>query len=137
MSDTTQTNDPKTTADQEVQDLKDEISHMDAHEAFDMLYSTVLERQMHPEEGSYTSYLFAKGDSKILKKVGEECTEVIIAALSQSQEELVGELADLMYHLTVLMAQKGVTMDQVKAELTRRHAKKHNLKPERKPVTQY
>ncbi len=69
--------------------------------------------------------------------MADECSEVILAALNQSQEDLVGELADLMYHLTVLMAQKGVTMDQVKAELTRRHAKKHNLKAERKPITQY
>lgn len=131
MSDTSQN------SQNEVTKIKDELNHMDTHQAFDMLYQTVLERQMNPEQGSYTSYLFEKGQDKILKKVGEECTEVVIAALNGTKEDLIGELSDLMYHLTVLMAQKGVTMDEVKAELTRRHAKKHNLKAERKPITQY
>lgn len=117
--------------------IENEVSHMDAHSAFDLLYSTVLERQMHPEAGSYTAYLFEKGQGKILKKVGEECTEVIIAALSQTKEDLVNELADLLYHLMVLMAEKGVTLEDVETELKKRSAKKHNLKAERKPVTNY
>ncbi len=104
---------------------------------FAVLYDTVIDRKNNPEEGSYTAYLYSKGEEKILKKVGEECTEVIIASLSQSKEDLVNELGDLFYHVMVLMAQKGVTLEEVEAELARRSQKKHNLKAERKPVTNY
>lgn len=101
------------------------------------LYETVLERKANPEEGSYTCYLFNKGEGKILKKVGEECTEVIIASLHQTREELVGELGDLLYHLAVLMVEKGVAWSDVEKELEKRSAKKHNLKAERRPIEQY
>lgn len=94
------------------------------------LYETVLDRKANPEEGSYTSYLFGKGEDKILKKVGEECTEVIIASLSQSREDLINEFGDLFYHLVVLMVQKGVSLEEISAELERRSGKKHNLKAE-------
>lgn len=104
---------------------------------FSVLYETVMDRKENPEEGSYTAYLFSKGEEKILKKVGEECTEVIIASLSQQKEDLVNELGDLFYHLMVLMAQKGVSLSDVEAELARRSQKKHNLKAERKPITEY
>ena len=99
-----------------------------------VLYETVIDRKANGEEGSYTSYLFNKGLDKILKKVGEECTEVVIASLSQSKEELVGEIGDLMYHLIVLMVEKGITLDDVNAELEKRSQKTHNLKAERKPI---
>lgn len=102
-----------------------------------VLYQTVKSRQETMEEGSYTAYLFSKGEEKILKKLGEECTEVIIASLSQSKEELIGEMGDLLYHLVVLMAQKGVSLDEVEAELAKRSKKTHNLKPERKPIEHY
>lgn len=102
---------------------------------FANLYETVIDRKLNPEEGSYTAYLYAKGEEKILKKVGEECTEVIIASLSQDKEHLIGELADLQYHLMVLMAQKDVTLEELEEELSRRSQKKHNLKAERKPIT--
>ncbi|UNT96513.1 phosphoribosyl-ATP diphosphatase [Allobaculum mucilyticum] len=98
------------------------------------LYETVMERKENPEEGSYTAYLFSKGEDKILKKVGEECTEVIIASLSQSREELIGEFGDLLYHLCVLMAEKGISYSEVEAELEKRSKKKHNLKAERRPI---
>lgn len=104
---------------------------------FRALYETIMDRKENPEEGSYTAYLFAKGEEKILKKVGEECTEVVIASLSQTKEDLVNEMADLIYHLTVLMAQKGISMEDVEAELAKRSGKKHNLKAERKPITNY
>ena len=104
---------------------------------FENLYETVKDRKVNPEEGSYTSYLYDKGLEKILKKVGEENTEVIIASLSQSKEDLINELGDLFYHLFVLMIEKGVTLQEVEAELERRSAKKHNLKAERKPITNY
>ena len=68
--------------------------------------AVIAQCRAQPQEGSYTCYLFDKGLDKILKKVGEECTEVVIASLSQSKEELVGEIGDLMYHLIVLMANK-------------------------------
>ncbi len=102
---------------------------------FANLYETVIDRKLNPEEGSYTAYLYAKGEEKILKKVGEECTEVIIASLSQDKEHLISELADLQYHLMVLMAQKDVTLEELEEELSRRSQKKHNLKAERKPIT--
>ncbi len=97
-------------------------------------YAMIQDRKQNPEQGSYTNYLFDKGLEKILKKVGEESTEVIIASLSQSKEELVGEINDLLYHLQVLMVEKGVTMEDVEAELKRRSEKTHNLKAERKPI---
>lgn len=99
------------------------------------LYRTVMDRKEHPEEGSYTNYLFDKGLEKILKKIGEETSEVIIASITQTDEELIGELNDLLYHVLVLMAEKGITVADVEAEMIRRSAKQHNLKPERKPVT--
>lgn len=135
---TKNTKTPEVAAPAEKEDaLKEVLDHMDEREMFKVLYNTVLERQLHPEEGSYTSYLFNKGEGKILKKVGEECTEVIIASLSQSKEELVGEISDLLYHLMVLMAAKGVTLEDVEQELARCHKKEHNLKAERRPITQY
>lgn len=106
-------------------------------EELSVLYDTVKERKEHPEEGSYTCYLFDKGEEKILKKVGEECTEVIIASLHQSKEDLINEYGDLLYHLVVLMVEKGVTLEEVAAELARRSGKTHNLKPERRQITDY
>lgn len=106
-------------------------------EELSILYRTVEDRKNNPEEGSYTCYLFNKGEDKILKKVGEECTEVIIASLSQSKTDLINEFGDLFYHLVVLMVQKGVSLEEIAAELDRRSEKKHNLKAERKPITNY
>lgn len=99
------------------------------------MYETALDRKNNPEEGSYTTYLYEKGLDKILKKIGEETTEVVVASLSQSKEELIGELNDLAYHLIVLMVEKGITPEEFEAEMIRRSQKQHNLKPERKPVT--
>lgn len=97
-------------------------------------YETAVDRKNNPEEGSYTTYLFNKGLEKILKKVGEESTEVIIASLNGSKEELVGEINDLIYHVLVLMVEKGITLEDVEAEMVRRSQKQHNLKAERKPI---
>ena len=90
-----------------------------AHE-FEALYQVVADRKLHPKEGSYTNYLFDKGVNKILKKVGEECTEVVIAAKEEESSELVFEIADLLYHMTVLMVEKGITWEQVEEELAKR-----------------
>lgn len=98
-------------------------------------YETAVDRKNNPEEGSYTTYLFNKGLEKILKKVGEESTEVIIASLNGSKEELVGEINDLIYHVLVLLVEKGITLEDVEAEMVRRSQKQHNLKAERKPIT--
>jgi len=80
----------------------------------------VLDRRVHPKEGSYTNYLFDKGVDKICKKIGEEAAEVIIAAKNDSKDELRYEAADLLYHLTVLMADRGLTWGDLFAELAER-----------------
>jgi len=92
------------------------------------LYQTVISRKEQPVEGSYTCYLFEKGLDKILKKVGEECAETIIAAKNGRQEETVGEISDLIYHLTVMMAQQNIPLEAVLEELDRRSHKIGNLK---------
>ena len=84
------------------------------------LYDVVTERRDHPREGSYTNYLFTKGLDKILKKVGEESAEVIIAAKNRSREEVTYEVSDLIYHLTVLLVEQGVTLDDIYTELRKR-----------------
>ncbi len=92
------------------------------------LYQVVCSRRANPQEGSYTCYLFDQGLDKILKKVGEESAETIIAAKNGVQEETVGEICDLIYHLTVLMVQQGIPLEAVLSELDRRSQKIGNLK---------
>ena len=89
----------------------------------DDLYVTILDRKQHPKPGSYTNSLFEAGEDEIVKKVGEEAIEVIIAANGQPDQRVVEEAADLLYHLWVLLAWRGVTPEQVMAELERRHRK--------------
>ena len=95
------------------------------------LYEMLLGRKEQLPEGSYTTYLFQKGLDKILKKVGEECTEVIIAAKAEDKKETVYELADLAYHALVLMAQQGITVEDVQRELASRHVIDHKVKQEK------
>ena len=97
----------------------------------DGLYELLLGRKSERPEGSYTTYLFEKGRDKILKKVGEECTEVIIAGKADDRAEAVYELADLAYHALVLMADMGITPGDVRAELARRHIIDHKVKQEK------
>lgn len=85
------------------------------------VYNQIINRKENPVEGSYTNYLFDKGLDKILKKVGEETSEVIIGAKNKNKDELVYELSDLIYHSLVLMVSEGVTIDDIKEELTKRH----------------
>ena len=92
------------------------------------LYEVVLDRKASPQEGSYTCYLLDQGLDKILKKVGEECAETIIAAKNDVPDDTVGEIADLIYHLLVMMAEKNIPLDNVLAELDRRARKIGNLK---------
>lgn len=97
-------------------------------DALQALYETVLQRKGENTEGSYTCYLFEKGIDKILKKCGEECSEVIIAAKNGQKEALVLEISDLLYHLNVLMVNEGVSYEDVQAELAKRSGKQGNLK---------
>lgn len=92
------------------------------------LYKTVVERKEKKEEGSYTCYLFEKGIDKILKKCGEECSEVIIAAKNGDNRETVLEISDLLYHLMVLMVDQGIALEDVMQELDKRSQKTGNLK---------
>jgi phosphoribosyl-ATP pyrophosphohydrolase len=96
------------------------------------LYEIIKERKSEPQEGSYTSYLFEKGLDKILKKVGEECTETIIASKGTDKNEVVLEICDLSYHLLVLLAELDVDIKDVEAELQNRREKIGNLKNIRK-----
>lgn len=89
-------------------------------EVVERLYDKVGDRRKNPVEGSYTCYLFEKGIDKILKKVGEENTEVVIAAKNESKEEVIYEISDLVYHLTVLMNYMGVTYEDIAGELIKR-----------------
>ena len=92
------------------------------------LYRVVQNRRANPAEGSYTCYLFSQGLDKILKKCGEECSEVIIAAKNNDHNELVMEISDLLYPLTVLMVHQNVTVEDINAELEKRSLKSNNLK---------
>ena len=96
----------------------------------DALYNLLSGRKSSPKEGSYTTYLFEKGIDKILKKVGEESTEVIIAGTKQDKEETVYELADLVYHCMVLMVEAGISLEDVRKELGKRHIVDHKVKQE-------
>ena len=86
----------------------------------DELYSVIMDRKEHPAEGSYTNYLFEKGTEKIAKKVGEEAVETAIAAAKKNKQEVIGEIADLEYHLLVLMADMGITLEDLEKELRSR-----------------
>ena len=95
------------------------------------LYDLLVDRKETKPEGSYTTYLFEKGLDKILKKVGEECTEVIIAGKAEDKKETIYELADLAYHAMVLMVQMGITVEDVHRELASRHIIDHKVKQEK------
>lgn len=95
------------------------------------LYDMLAGRKKEMPEGSYTSYLFAKGIDKILKKVGEESTEVIIAGKADDKAETIYEIADLMYHVMVLMVEMGISVDEVMDELASRHIIDHKVKQEK------
>ena len=102
-------------------------------EPFDLegLYALLEGRKKDLPEGSYTTYLFQKGMDKILKKVGEECTEVIIAGKAGDKRETVYEIADLMYHIMVLMVEMGISVEDVRTELASRHVIDHKVKQEK------
>ncbi len=98
--------------------------------SLEALYALLIGRNEQRPEGSYTTYLFEKGKEKILKKVGEECTEVIIGAMKDSREETIYEISDLCYHVLVLMVSCGITVADIRAELASRHVIDHKVKQE-------
>ena len=95
------------------------------------LYDLLVGRKKDKPEGSYTTYLFEKGIDKILKKVGEECTEVIIAGKADDKKETIYEIADLAYHTMVLMVQMGISVEDIQRELASRHIIDHKVKQEK------
>lgn len=95
------------------------------------LIDTIEGRKLNPKEGSYTTYLFEKGIDKILKKVGEESTEVIIAGKANDKAETIYEISDLMYHVLVLMIEMGISVDDIMNELKSRHVIDHKVKQEK------
>ena len=99
--------------------------------SYDGLMELIKDRKTSPQEGSYTTYLFHKGLDKILKKVGEESTEVIIAAKAEDRKETVYEIADLAYHVMVLMVEAGISLDEIRDELASRHVIDHKVKQEK------
>lgn len=100
--------------------MKKEYQDANPLKVFEHVYSVIQDRKEHPKEGSYTNYLFDKGIDKILKKVGEEATEVVIAAKNPDPEEIKYELSDFLYHAMVLMVEKGVTWEDITKELANR-----------------
>ena len=100
--------------------VKKEYVERNPLKVFEDVYAVIMDRKEHPKEGSYTNYLFDKGLDKILKKVGEEATEIVIAAKNPDAEETKYEISDFLYHLMVLMAEKGVTWDDITSELAQR-----------------
>ena len=96
--------------------------------AIEREYQVILDRRADRQEGAYTCYLFDQGIDKILKKVGEECTEMVIAAKNNDKDETVYEITDLIYHTLVMMANQGITPADIQAELDKRAEKAGNLK---------
>ena len=109
-----------------------EVYQSEEHPGFSYngLYKLIQGRKTEPKEGSYTTYLFEKGIDKILKKVGEENTEVIIAAAKEDKAETIYEIADLAYHVMVMMVEQGISLDDVSAELAKRHVIDKKVKQE-------
>jgi phosphoribosyl-ATP pyrophosphohydrolase len=97
-------------------------------DAFKDMYDVVVDRRANPQEGSYTCYLFDKGIDKILKKCGEECTEMVIAAKNNDKDELANEINDLLYHMIVMMVDRGVTVEDIESIMVERSKKIGNLK---------
>mgnify|MGYP004472355735 FL=1 len=100
------------------------------------LYELVLNRKNNPQAGSYTDYLFTKGLDKVLKKIGEEATEVIVAAKNPDKSELQYKTADLLYHLMVLLVEQGVSYDDIKRELASREGLMSKTQ-ERREIKEY
>ena len=108
-----------------------QAADIDSQFSYEGLMNLIEGRKTEKKEGSYTTYLFEKGLDKILKKVGEESTEVIIAAKAEDKAETIYEIADLAYHVMVLMVEAGISLDDIRAELASRHVIDHKVKQEK------
>ena len=113
--------------------FEDKVFEADDKKDFslDELMEMLKGRKIEKKEGSYTTYLFEKGIDKILKKVGEECTEVIIAGKADDKKETIYEIADLCYHVMVLMVEMGISLEDIHRELSSRHVIDHKIKQEK------
>lgn len=113
--------------------FNDPVFQSESRDTFSLqdLMALIAGRKTEKKEGSYTTYLFEKGLDKILKKVGEECTEVIIAAKAEDKKDTIYEIADLVYHVLVLMTEAGISIDDVMKELASRHVIDHKIKQEK------
>ncbi|MBR2875503.1 MAG: bifunctional phosphoribosyl-AMP cyclohydrolase/phosphoribosyl-ATP diphosphatase HisIE [Clostridia bacterium] len=120
-----------TGADSCFNDLVYENQELNAEFSMENLMKMLVGRKIEKKEGSYTTYLFEKGIDKILKKVGEESTEVIIAGKANDKKETIYEIADLTYHIMVLMIEMGISLDEVTTELASRHVIDHKVKQEK------
>ncbi|MBO5883952.1 MAG: bifunctional phosphoribosyl-AMP cyclohydrolase/phosphoribosyl-ATP diphosphatase HisIE [Clostridia bacterium] len=112
-------------------DLVYENNELEGEFSLDALMKVIEGRKIEKKEGSYTTYLFEKGIDKILKKVGEECTEVIIAGKANDKAETIYEISDLVYHVMVLMIEMGISLDDINNELASRHVIDHKVKQEK------
>ena len=108
----------------ELATLLEKREQMATQDVFQTVMDVILDRKEHPVEGSYTNYLFDRGLEKILKKIGEETAEVIIGGKNGGKDEAAYEICDLLYHVMVLMAEKGITWDEIASELESRHVNK-------------
>ncbi len=113
--------------------FNDKVYQSDSRDTFSLqdLMTLIEGRKTEKKEGSYTTYLFEKGLDKILKKVGEECTEVIIAAKAEDKKDTIYEISDLVYHVLVLMTEAGISIDDIMQELASRHVIDHKIKQEK------
>ena len=100
--------------------VKKEYREENPLKIFEAVLDVIKDRKVHPKEGSYTNYLFDKGIDKILKKLGEEATEIVIAAKNPNPNEIKYEISDFLYHMMVLMVEKGVTWEEITTELAQR-----------------
>ena len=114
----------------------DELIPFDDSDIFSELEKQIIDRKLHPVEKSYTNYLLGEGIDKVLKKVGEEATEVVIGAKNADKEEIANETADVLYHLAVMLVETGVSPEDVEAVLKARQGKQSNVH-DRKEVTDY
>ncbi len=110
---------------------EDNLAELESKFSLEGLMKMLVGRKIEKKEGSYTTYLFEKGIDKILKKVGEECTEVIIAGKADDKKETVYEIADLTYHVMVLMIEMGISLDDIRTELASRHVIDKKVKQEK------
>ncbi|NLG05663.1 MAG: phosphoribosyl-ATP diphosphatase [Clostridia bacterium] len=100
--------------------VKKEYKNLNSLTVFETVYDIIKDRKLNPKEGSYTNYLFEKGIDKILKKVGEEATEIVIAAKNPDKEEIKYEISDFLYHVMVLMVENNITWEDITRELANR-----------------